>query len=181
MSIQRLFIANRGEIAVRIIRAAQSLGIHTIQAYSEADAAMLAVRMADEAVCIGPPKASDSYLNLEAVVQAAKDSGADAVHPGYGFLAETPDFVRAVEAAGMIFVGPSADTIARMGDKVSARQAAEAAGVPVVPQAVSSTALASSVRRRADRKRGSVMVWSPRGGGALAERRQARAKCGGPV
>ena len=133
MSIQRLFIANRGEIAVRIIRAAQSLGIHTIQAYSEADAAMLAVRMADEAVCIGPPKASDSYLNPEAVVQAAKDSGADAVHPGYGFLAETPDFVRTVEAAGMIFVGPSADTIARMGDKVSARQAAEAAGVPVVP------------------------------------------------
>lgn len=133
MSIQRLFIANRGEIAVRIVRAAQTLGIHTIQAHSEADADMLAVRMADEAVCIGPAQAAKSYLDVDRVVQAAKDAGADAVHPGYGFLAESPRFARAVEAAGMIFVGPSADTIERMGDKVSARQAAETAGVPVVP------------------------------------------------
>ncbi|MEI4260819.1 acetyl-CoA carboxylase biotin carboxylase subunit [Roseovarius sp. D0-M9] len=133
MSIQRLFIANRGEIAVRIVRAAQSLGIHTIQAHSEADADMLAVRMADEAVCIGPAQASKSYLDVDAVVKAAKDAGADAVHPGYGFLAESPRFARAVTDAGMIFVGPSADTIQSMGDKVSARQAAETAGVPVVP------------------------------------------------
>jgi len=133
MAIQRLFIANRGEIAVRILRAARSLGIHTIQAHSEADADMLAVRMADEAVCIGPAQAAKSYLNVDAVVQAAKDTGADAVHPGYGFLAENPAFAQAVEEAGMIFVGPSADTIRSMGDKVSARQAAQAAGVPVVP------------------------------------------------
>ncbi len=133
MGIQRLFIANRGEIAVRIVRAAQSLGIHTIQAHSEADADMLAVRMADEAVCIGPAQAAKSYLDVDRVVQAAKDAGADAVHPGYGFLAENPGFARAVSEAGMIFVGPSADTIERMGDKVSARQAAETAGVPVVP------------------------------------------------
>ncbi|WP_416369944.1 acetyl-CoA carboxylase biotin carboxylase subunit [Tritonibacter mobilis] len=133
MTIQRLFIANRGEIAVRIIRAAQALGIHTIQAHSEADADMLAVKLADEAVLIGPAPAKDSYLNIVAILNAAKDTGADAIHPGYGFLSESPTFVRAVEDAGLIFVGPSADTIERMGDKVAARQAAEAAGVPVVP------------------------------------------------
>lgn len=133
MPIQRLLIANRGEIAVRIIRAAQAMGIHTIQAHSEADADMLAVRLADEAVCIGPAQATQSYLNVDAVVAAAKASQADAVHPGYGFLAENAGFVRALDAAGITFVGPSADTIDRMGDKVAARQAAEAAGVPVVP------------------------------------------------
>ncbi|UOA14572.1 MULTISPECIES: acetyl-CoA carboxylase biotin carboxylase subunit [Sulfitobacter] len=133
MAIKRLLIANRGEIAVRIIRAAKSMGIHTIQAHSEADAHMLAVRQADEAVCIGPAQAAQSYLNVEAVVAAAKATQADAVHPGYGFMAENAAFVRALEEADITFVGPSADTIDRMGDKVAARQAAEAAGVPVVP------------------------------------------------
>nr|WP_319249615.1 acetyl-CoA carboxylase biotin carboxylase subunit [uncultured Celeribacter sp.] len=133
MAIERLFIANRGEIAVRIVRAAQALGIHTIQAHSEADTEMLAVKLADEAVCVGPAPSKDSYLNIDAVLKAAKDTGADAIHPGYGFLSESPRFARAVEEAGLIFVGPSADTIERMGDKVAARQAAEAAGVPVVP------------------------------------------------
>lgn len=133
MTIKRLFIANRGEIAVRVIRAAQGLGIHTIQAYSEADFDMLAVRMADEAVCVGPAQAAQSYLNIQALLRAAQDRDADAVHPGYGFLAENADFVRAVEDASLIFVGPSASTIDRMGDKVSAREAAQAAGVPVVP------------------------------------------------
>ena len=133
MAIKRLFIANRGEIAVRIIRAAQDMGIHTIQAYSEADADMLAVRMADDAVCIGPAQAAHSYLNVDAVVAAAKAAQADAVHPGYGFLAENAGFVRALDAAGIVFVGPSADTIDRMGDKVAAREAAQTAGVPVVP------------------------------------------------
>ncbi|EKE71276.1 acetyl-CoA carboxylase biotin carboxylase subunit [Celeribacter baekdonensis] len=133
MAIERLFIANRGEIAVRIVRAAQALGIHAIQAHSEADTDMLAVKLADEAICIGPAPSKDSYLNIEAVMKAAKDTGADAIHPGYGFLSESPRFARAVEAAGLIFVGPTADTIERMGDKVAARQAAIAAGVPVVP------------------------------------------------
>lgn len=133
MAIQRLFIANRGEIAVRIVRAVQALGIHSIQAHSEADSDMLAVKLADEAVSIGPAPAKESYLNIDAILQAAKATGADAIHPGYGFLSESPAFVRAVEASGLIFVGPSADTIERMGDKVAARQAAEAAGVPVVP------------------------------------------------
>jgi acetyl-CoA carboxylase biotin carboxylase subunit len=133
VTIKRLFIANRGEIAVRIIRAAKAMGIHTIQAHSEADADMLAVRLADEAVCIGPAQAALSYLNVEGIVAASKAARADAVHPGYGFLAENAGFVRALDAAGITFVGPSADTIDAMGDKVSARQAAQAAGVPVVP------------------------------------------------
>jgi acetyl-CoA carboxylase biotin carboxylase subunit len=133
MSIQRLFIANRGEIAVRIIKAANELGITTIQAYSQGDVDMLAVKQADESICIGPAKAAESYLNITSVVAAAIETSADAVHPGYGFLSESPEFARAIEEAGMIFVGPSADTIERMGDKVAARQAAAAAGVPVVP------------------------------------------------
>ena len=133
MKIKRLLIANRGEIAVRIIRAARALGIHTIQAHSEADADMLAVKLADEAICIGPAPSRESYLDTQKVVAAAQDTGADAVHPGYGFLSESPAFARALESAGITYVGPSADTIERMGDKVAARTAAEAAGVPVVP------------------------------------------------
>jgi len=133
MAIQRLLIANRGEIAVRIIRAAKNLGITTIQVYSEADKDMLAVSMADQSICIGKPHAKDSYLNIENVIKAAIEVSADAVHPGYGFLSESAEFTRAVVDAGMIYVGPSADTIERMGDKVSARQTAAAAGVPIVP------------------------------------------------
>src|ERR1700761_6709979 len=107
MPISRLLIANRGEIAVRIQRAARELGIRTIQVYSAADADSLAVRMADEAIAIGPPQASKSYLNIEAILDAAKKTGADAVHPGYGFLSENAAFADAVEAAGLVFVGPT--------------------------------------------------------------------------
>ncbi|MBW3244649.1 acetyl-CoA carboxylase biotin carboxylase subunit [Epibacterium sp. DP7N7-1] len=165
MAIQRLFIANRGEIAVRIVRAAQALGIHSIQAHSEADSDMLAVKLADEAVSIGPAPAKESYLNIDAILQAAKATGADAIHPGYGFLSESPAFVRAVEASGLIFVGPSADTIERMGDKVAARQAAEAAGVPVVPGSdgrVESVAEAVAI---AERIGFPVMIKAAAGGG----------------
>ncbi len=126
-------IANRGEIAVRIVRAARTLGIHTIQAHSTADADSLAVRLADQAVEIGPPAASKSYLSIDAILDGAARCGADAIHPGYGFLAENADFAARVEAAGLTFVGPTAETIGTMGDKVSARSAAQNAGVPVVP------------------------------------------------
>lgn len=133
MGVSKLLIANRGEIAVRIIRAAREMGIRTVQVYSAADANSLAVEMADDTVEIGPPPASKSYLNVEAVLKAATGSGADAVHPGYGFLSENADFADAVEAAGMTFVGPSGDMIRSMGDKASARKAAQAANVPTVP------------------------------------------------
>ena len=132
MTINRLLVANRGEIAVRIIRAAQELGMSAIVTHSQADSDSLAVRLADEAVEIGPPPASKSYLSTEAVLAAAKASGADAVHPGYGFLAENADFADAVESAGLIFVGPKGNTIRLLGDKIAAREAAANAGVPTV-------------------------------------------------
>ena len=133
MGIGKLLIANRGEIAVRIIRAAQELGIRTVQVHSAADTESLAVKMADEAVLIGPPAAAKSYLKIDAILDAARATGADAVHPGYGFLAENADFADAVVAAGLIWVGPSGQVIRTMGDKVAARTTAQAAGVPVVP------------------------------------------------
>ena len=133
MPLQKIFIANRGEIAVRIIKAAKGLNIQTVQAYSEGDADMMAVKLADHSICVGPAKASESYLNIKRMVDAAVSCGADSVHPGYGFLAENAEFVRAIESAGLIFIGPSADIIDRMGDKVAARAAAKAANVPVVP------------------------------------------------
>ncbi|MBZ9718466.1 acetyl-CoA carboxylase biotin carboxylase subunit [Mesorhizobium sp. AD1-1] len=131
--LKKLLVANRGEIAVRIIRAAQDLGIATVAVYSAADAESLHVQLADEAVNIGPPAAKKSYLNVEAILKAARDTGCDSVHPGYGFLAENAAFSDAVTGAALVFVGPSGDAIRMMGDKVSARSAAAAAGVPVVP------------------------------------------------
>lgn len=131
--LKKLLVANRGEIAVRIIRAAQDLGIATVAVHSDADATALHVQIAGEAVNIGPPAAKKSYLNAENILKAAADTGCDSVHPGYGFLAENAGFSDAVTAAGLVFVGPSGDAIRLMGDKVAARSAAVAAGVPVVP------------------------------------------------
>jgi acetyl-CoA carboxylase, biotin carboxylase subunit len=133
LKIRSVLIANRGEIAVRIQRAAKALGLRTVQVYSQADANSLAVRLADEAIEIGPPAAKKSYLNIAAVLAAASAAGVDAIHPGYGFLAENADFANAVAAAGLIFVGPSGAAIRLLGDKVAARRAAAEAGVPTVP------------------------------------------------
>ncbi len=163
--MKRLFIANRGEIAVRIVQAAKGLGLTTIQAHSQADADMLAVRLADEAVCIGPPPAAKSYLDIEAVVGAARAASADAVHPGYGFLAENGDFADAVTAAGMAFVGPSGDTIRMLGDKVTARRTAQAAGVPTVPGSDGRLADIDAARAVLEETGFPVMIKASAGGG----------------
>ena len=133
MSISSVFIANRGEIAVRINHACRKLGLRAVQAASAADLDSLAARLADAVVEIGPPPAAKSYLDVERMVAAAREAGCDAVHPGYGFLAENADFADAVVAAGMRFIGPSGDAIRLLGDKVAAREVAARAGVPVVP------------------------------------------------
>ncbi len=131
--ISKILIANRGEIACRIIRTARKMGIATVAVYSEADAHALHVEMADEAVLIGPAQASESYLKVDAILEAAKRTGADAIHPGYGFLSENPEFVERVEKAGLIFIGPSAKAIRAMGLKDAAKALMEKANVPVVP------------------------------------------------
>jgi len=131
--IRRLLVANRGEIAVRVIRAARELGLETVAVHSEADRDSLPVRLANVVVPIGPPQASRSYLNVDAVLRAAADSGADAIHPGYGFLSENADFAEAVEAAGLVFVGPTPESIRTMGNKSLARATAARAGIAAVP------------------------------------------------
>jgi 3-methylcrotonyl-CoA carboxylase alpha subunit len=128
-----LLIANRGEIAVRVMRTARRLGIRTVAVYSEADAGALHVAEADAAVCIGPPAPAESYLNIVAVLNAARENGAQAIHPGYGFLSENATFAEACHDAGIVFVGPTADAIRAMGDKAAAKVAMESAGVPLVP------------------------------------------------
>ncbi|MBL7250343.1 acetyl-CoA carboxylase biotin carboxylase subunit [Alloalcanivorax sp. C16-2] len=131
--LEKVLIANRGEIALRILRACKELGIRTVAVYSKADRDLMHVRLADEAVCIGPAPSTDSYLNIPAIISAAEVTDADAIHPGYGFLAENADFAESVERSGFIFIGPRADTIRLMGNKVSAIEAMKAAGVPTVP------------------------------------------------
>ncbi|HMB76117.1 MAG TPA: acetyl-CoA carboxylase biotin carboxylase subunit, partial [Kiloniellaceae bacterium] len=161
----KLLIANRGEIAVRIVRAARDLGIKTVQAHSLADAESLAVRLADEAVEIGPPQAAKSYLKAEAILEAAMATGADAVHPGYGFLAENADFADAVTAAGLIFCGPSGEVIRTLGDKVAARQVAEAAGIPTVPGSAGRIDDLAEARRLVEDIGFPVMIKAAAGGG----------------
>ncbi len=130
---KKILIANRGEIALRIIRACREMGIKTVAVHSTADASSMPVRLADESVCIGPPSSKDSYLNIPSILTAAALTGADAIHPGYGFLSENAQFARMVEEHGFTFIGPSPELIERMGDKVSAKQTVQELGLPVVP------------------------------------------------
>ena len=151
MSIEKLLIANRGEIALRIHRAAHEMGIKTVAVHSTADADAMHVRLADQAVCIGPPAARDSYLNMAAIISAAEITGADAIHPGYGFLSENAQFAEIVEAHGLIFVGPKPQHIRIMGDKVEAKRTAGALGLPLVPGsdgAISDLAEAKAIAKK---------------------------------
>ena len=129
----KILIANRGEIALRVLRACRELGIQTVAVHSTADADAMHVRLADESVCIGPPPARDSYLNIPAIVSACEITGAEAVHPGYGFLSENAKFAEILTEHGIKFIGPSAENIRTMGDKIEAKRTAKALGIPVVP------------------------------------------------
>ncbi|WP_158773675.1 acetyl-CoA carboxylase biotin carboxylase subunit [Cobetia sp. L2A1] len=163
--IGTLLIANRGEIALRIVRAARELGIRSVMVHSEADINTMAVQLADEAHCIGGARASESYLDIDAVLGAACASGADAVHPGYGFLSESAEFARRVTEAGLIFVGPDASIIERMGNKAMARNTAIAAGVPVVPGSQGSLATLEEALEVAEEVGYPLMIKASAGGG----------------
>jgi acetyl-CoA carboxylase, biotin carboxylase subunit len=169
MSLKKVLIANRGEIAVRIIRACRELGIESVAVYSDADEEALHVRLADEVVHIGPAKAQKSYLNIEAVIEAARDKGADAVHPGYGFLAENARFAAACRDAGLTFVGPSPETMEKIGDKSAARRLAGEADVPVVP-GTEGNATPDEAMEKAGEIGYPVMVKAAAGGGGMGIR-----------
>jgi acetyl-CoA carboxylase, biotin carboxylase subunit len=162
--LDKVLIANRGEIALRVVRACRELGVTSVAVYSDADEEALHVRHADEAVNIGPPPAGKSYLDVEAIIEAAKETGADAVHPGYGFLAENADFAAACLDAGLVFVGPSAEAIEKMGNKSAARRLAQEADVPVVPGSEES-ASADEAAETAEEIGYPVMVKAAAGGG----------------
>jgi acetyl-CoA carboxylase biotin carboxylase subunit len=171
----KLLVANRGEIAVRIIRTARELGIPTVAVYSTVDADTLAVDLADEAVCIGPPPARDSYLNISNVLAAAEITGCDAVHPGYGFLAESPAFAEACASEGVTFVGPSPEVMQRMGDKIAAKAAAREAGLPVLGGSDGPVGDVADALRAAERSGFPVLLKAAAGGGGKGMRRVERA------
>jgi acetyl-CoA carboxylase biotin carboxylase subunit len=165
----RVLVANRGEIAVRIIRAIHELGAEAVAVYSTADRDSLHVRLADRAVCIGPPAAADSYLRIPSVIAAAETTGCEAIHPGYGFLSENPAFVRACEENDLVFVGPSAEVMERMGDKARAKTEMRAADVPLVPGSKGGATLAE-VRAAASELGFPVLLKAVAGGGGKGMR-----------
>ena len=180
---RKVLIANRGEIALRVVRACRELGVKTVAVHSEADSESLHVRFADEAVCIGPPQASRSYLNIPQIVAAAEITGAEAVHPGYGFLAENAEFAEICERSDLVFIGPSPEQIRTMGDKAAARAAMQRADVPVVPGSDGIVETEEEARATAREIGFPVMIKAAAGGGGkgmrLAEDEAAFARCFG--
>ncbi len=165
MAISRILIANRGEIALRIHRAAHEMGIETVAVHSTADADAMHVRLADHAVCIGPPAAKDSYLNIAAIISAAEISQADAIHPGYGFLSENAQFADIVEAHGITFIGPKPEHIRTMGDKIEAKRTAGALGLPLVPGSDGAVSDIAEAREIAEKAGYPVIIKAASGGG----------------
>ena len=168
---KKILIANRGEIAARILRACRELCIDAVSVYSTADTESLHVLFAEQAVCIGPPKASESYLNQNAILEVAKATGCDAIHPGYGFLSENADFADACRDAGLAFIGPSGDVIRKMGNKSAARELMQSVGVPVVPGSDGLVRDADEALRIADRIGYPVLIKAAAGGGGRGMRR----------
>lgn len=168
---KRILIANRGEIAVRIIRTCREMGIETVAVYSEADASALHVQLADYALCIGPAKAQESYLNMQSIMAAATGMGCDAIHPGFGFLSENATFARLVDKCGLTFIGPSAEVIEQMGNKSAARKLMMAAGVPVVPGSDGSVADVATAKAIAAKIGYPVLIKASAGGGGRGMRR----------
>jgi acetyl-CoA carboxylase biotin carboxylase subunit len=163
--IKKLLIANRGEIALRIHRACHEMGIRTVAVHSTADADAMHVRLADEAVCIGPPPATENYLNIPNIISAAEISGADAIHPGYGFLSENARFAEIVELHNIIFVGPKPEHIRTMGDKVEAKRTAGALGLPLVPGSDGAVSDVAEAKALAERIGYPVIIKAASGGG----------------
>src|SRR5512134_159455 len=167
---RKVLIANRGEIALRVIRACRELGIQTVAVYSEADRESLHVRFADDDVCIGPAPSRMSYLRIPAIIAAAEITGADAIHPGYGFLAENAEFADTCRASNIVFIGPTGEQIRQMGDKASARRLAQEAGVPTVPGSAGVLADADEALAVADGIGFPVIIKATAGGGGKGMR-----------
>src|SRR5215207_7304721 len=165
MPIKKLLIANRGEIALRIHRACHEMGIQTVAVHSTADADAMHVRLADQAVCIGPPPAADSYLNIPNIIAAAEISGADAIHPGYGFLSENARFAEIVESHNLIWIGPKPEHIRTMGDKVEAKRTAARLGLPLVPGSDGPLTSIGQAKKLAQQVGYPVLIKAASGGG----------------
>ena len=168
---KKVLIANRGEIAVRIIRACRELSIRCVAVYSTADRNSLHAQIADEAVCIGPPATKDSYLNMNAIIQAAINTGAEAIHPGFGFLSENAEFAKLCEANGIVFIGPSYKSIEMLGDKAAAKETMAAAGVPVIPGSKGAVKTLKEAKKIAEKAGYPVLVKASAGGGGRGIRR----------
>lgn len=169
-TIRKVLIANRGEIACRIMRTCRRMGIGVVAVYSEADRWALHVELADEAVCIGPPPSAHSYLNISAILEAARRTGVDAIHPGYGFLSENPSFARAVEGAGFLFIGPTAESMEIMGSKIAAKKAVAAYGIPLVPGTIDAVENPEEAVRIAEDIGFPVLIKASAGGGGKGMR-----------